>query len=60
MLRLKGLTSDLCLGVRQEGGTLQAHAWVEMEGTVLNDSENVREQYAAFDPIQWPGDAKWV
>jgi hypothetical protein len=28
---------------------LDAHAWIEIEGVVLNDSSDVRHRYEAFD-----------
>jgi Transglutaminase-like superfamily len=30
MLRRRGIASRLCLGVAREGGTLAAHAWIEV------------------------------
>jgi hypothetical protein len=49
VLRQRGIPSDLRIGVRKEGGQLQAHAWVEFRGTVLNDGADVSERYATFD-----------
>lgn len=40
-LRRRGLDADLCLGVRNLLGHLEAHAWVEHDGVVLNDSPDV-------------------
>jgi hypothetical protein len=52
LLRKKGLQGDLHIGVRPGEGGVEAHAWVEYAGTVLNDSDRVRENYAAFhNPI---------
>lgn len=48
LLRRQGIESDLRFGVRREGGDFQAHAWVEREGLVLNDSQDVSLHYAPF------------
>jgi hypothetical protein len=49
LLRRRGIDSDLRIGVHKETGRLEAHAWVELRGVVLNDGDNVRERFAAFD-----------
>lgn len=43
------LTGELRIGVAQPEGRLIAHAWVEHEGVVLNDSQDVGMRFAAFD-----------
>jgi hypothetical protein len=49
LLRRRGIECDLRIGVRKEAGRFEAHAWTEWRGTALNDSEDVRERFAAFD-----------
>jgi hypothetical protein len=49
LLRREGIEGALCLGTRKEAGRFEAHAWIELAGVVLNDSEDVRLRYAAFD-----------
>lgn len=44
-LRRQGIPSSLCFGVRTSAGKLEAHSWVEYNGTVLDDSADVRNQY---------------
>ena len=46
LLRRRGLEAGLKLGVRVAGPTLAAHAWVEYDGCVLNDSQDVHTRYA--------------
>jgi len=46
LLRRRGLTPTLRLGVRRPGPRLDAHAWVEFEGRVLNDTEDVHTRFA--------------
>lgn len=49
LLRRQGIASELRLGVRREAGEFQAHAWVESGGLTLNDGQDVRRRYAAFE-----------
>jgi hypothetical protein len=44
-LREEGISSQICFGVKLTGQSLEAHAWVEYLGTVLNDPQNIRVQY---------------
>ena len=44
-LRKDGIQSNICFGVRMIDSTLEAHAWVEWNGMILNDSTTVREQF---------------
>jgi hypothetical protein len=44
-LRKEGITGTLRFGVRTSSGTLEAHAWVECHGIVVNDAPDVRERY---------------
>jgi len=37
LLKRKGITTELKIGVKKEGDNLQAHAWVELNGTPLTD-----------------------
>ena len=46
MLRRKGLQPELKLGVRREGDAFLAHAWVELAGNRLAQSD---VQFASFD-----------
>ena len=54
LLRRRGIDGDLRIGVRKEAGRLQAHAWVEWRGVVLNDGGDVRTRFAAFDRAVLP------
>ncbi len=51
LLLRRGVDCDLRLGVRTEDATLEAHAWVERNGVVLNDTEDVKQRYSAFAPL---------
>jgi Transglutaminase-like superfamily len=57
LLRSQGILSVLRIGVRTESAKFSAHAWVEYEGIVLNDTDDVHLRFQAFDrafeqPIQ--------
>jgi hypothetical protein len=43
-----GVPTTLRIGVRREGQGIQAHAWVEFKGRVLNDTERVNEIFTPF------------
>jgi len=49
LLGRQGIPSQLRVGIRKEGGNLEAHAWVERGGTALNEPEERHHHYAAFD-----------
>ena len=49
LLRWQGLASQLRFGVNKDEGKFKAHAWIEILGTPLNESEDVYQRYAAFD-----------
>ena len=50
LLRRDGVHAEIRLGVRKAGGSHAAHAWVECQGVVLNDRQDVAQTFpAAFD-----------
>ena len=49
LLRRRGIAGDLRIGVSNDTGEFEAHAWVEYEGTVINDSVASVQRFAAFD-----------
>ena len=44
-LQRQGIGCDLRLGARVENGDFEAHAWVEVDGVPVNDTEDVRERF---------------
>lgn len=48
-LRGQGIQSHICFGVRKMDRQLEAHAWVEYQGVVVNDSERVREAFQTLE-----------
>ena len=49
LLRRDGIDSDLRLGVRKQGSGVFGHAWVEIDGTVINDEPDVIRQYTLME-----------
>jgi len=49
MLRRRRIPADLRIGVRTITGIFESHAWVELDGTVLNDIAQVAAIYSAVD-----------
>ena len=48
-LRRLGFCGELKIGVRKDGGTLLAHAWVELNGVVLNDDPNLTKKFVVMN-----------
>ncbi len=48
VLRRRGLHSQLRIGVGDARPALEAHAWVEVDGVPVNDSDDVTARYRPF------------
>ena len=48
MLGRRGIASELRIGVRKEDHIFTAHAWLECQGMVLNDSAEVGNNFTPF------------
>ena len=46
-----GIVSSLKIGVRIGRLTFDAHAWVECQGTPINDLTDVTDRFADIDPV---------
>jgi hypothetical protein len=49
LLVRQGIPSRLRIGIRKEKERFEAHAWVERDGTALNEPDEHHHHYAAFD-----------
>jgi len=49
VLRKRGIPADLRIGARKEADRLEAHAWVEYEGAILNDSGGEHLHFVPFE-----------
>lgn len=45
LLAQRGVACGLRFGVKKDGEKLLAHAWVEHDGVVLNDEQDIAERY---------------
>jgi len=57
MLGRKGVLTELKFGVRNEGGKITGHAWVEWRSRSLNDRTNPGGPYEELIPV---GDMKLI
>ena len=48
ILRGHGINTDLKIGTSKENEVFKAHAWVELNGTPLNDIISVKEEFNMF------------
>ena len=48
ILLRRGLKTDLRVGFRRREGKLEGHAWVEYEGTPLNEERDITRTYSVF------------
>jgi hypothetical protein len=59
LLRRLGVAGELRIGVRLRQGQLEAHAWVEHAGRVVNDRPDIGQQFrpltrdGAAHPLHW-------
>ncbi len=49
LLRHQGASGEIKIGIQRESDRFAAHAWVEYQGTILNDTEDVHQRFQAFD-----------
>jgi hypothetical protein len=59
LLRRAGIPSELRIGARKNDSRFEAHAWIELDGQVLNDSPEVHAHYARFDAPIAAADSAW-
>lgn len=52
LLRRRGIDAALRIGGRKESGQFEAHAWVELDGVVLDGSN---QEHRHFVPFESPG-----
>jgi hypothetical protein len=52
LLRLRGIETRMQIGVKNRSGQLQAHAWIEYEGHILNDIPANCSQYQPLETTQ--------
>lgn len=53
LLRARGLTPQLRLGVSKRGEQLASHAWVELFGDMVGEPASVAMDFVVVDPAAW-------
>jgi hypothetical protein len=51
LLAREGIGATVQIGVRKDGGALEAHAWVELDGQPLGEPADVRERFSSLRPV---------
>ena len=51
LLRRRGFDAKVCFGARKEAQQLQAHAWVEINGSPLNEGSDPYERFVPFEAL---------
>ena len=49
MLRQRGMNADLRIGARKEANRFEAHAWVELDGTVIDSGAAEHLHFVPFE-----------
>ena len=49
LLRRRGIAAELRIGARKEFERFEAHAWVEVDSAVLNDTSREHQHFVPFD-----------
>lgn len=60
LLRRQGIGAEIRIGVNKEDGVFSAHAWVEIDGIVLNDKPDIHDQFDAFEQITSPDNTEKI
>ncbi len=58
LLQRRGIAAELRIGVRKDGAWFGAHAWVDLEGTLLGDRNATSQGFAAFKEPILPAERK--
>jgi len=54
-----GVSGDLRIGVRPGGAQPEMHAWVEVDGRVINDRPDIADEFQPFDQAILPPRARF-
>lgn len=58
LLRRRGIGAELRVGARKNDGRFEAHAWVELNGAILNDTSEGNVAFAPFDAPVIPAETR--
>lgn len=57
LLRRQGVHAQLRIGVRSTEGSIEAHAWIEVEGRPIAEPEEIGRSFAALETSPLPHDS---
>jgi hypothetical protein len=60
LLEQKGIHTEIRIGAQKDPSGLQAHAWVEFKGDVLNDYQDIASQFAPFESLLFPDNLQFL
>ena len=60
LLKRRAIHTEIRIGICKHPSELQAHAWVEFDGKVLNDRQNIAEQFTPFGSLLFPESIPFV
>jgi hypothetical protein len=49
LLERRGIHPEFMIGVNKDADQFNAHAWLEYQGNILIDADDVRQRFVAFD-----------
>lgn len=52
LLRKQGVPANLQIGVRSEGDSIAAHAWIEIEGRPIAEPEDIDQRFVPLETLQ--------
>jgi hypothetical protein len=60
LLERKGIHTEIRIGAQKDPAGLQAHAWVEYQGKVLNDRQDIAAQFPPFETFLLPDNIQFL
>jgi hypothetical protein len=60
LLEQKGIHTEIRVGAHKNPSGLQAHAWVECQGVVLNDRQDIADQFTPFESLRLPDNVQYL
>ncbi len=51
LLRRRGISTEIRIGVRRQGGSIIAHAWVKHGEVVISEGSQVEKNFSAFEDL---------
>ena len=49
LLAKRGISTELKIGARKDNGQLNAHAWLEYQGQIIGEPEEITERFSVLE-----------